>query len=152
MDNNKSSRANARLTSSLPVAIINDSNIKICKNLHPSSLGLLDPYNSTRLTRSAKKNHKKLLVTPNQIMTILANLSRAKAAGNELDSINIFGRIAPFNNRSKIEVKKTFVKPEILALFFSRIIQGNLPDRIAKIFRTTYMVALRKSETNPTKL
>ena len=46
----------------------------------------------------------------------------------------------------------TFVKPDTLASFFSQIIQGDLPPRITKIFRTTYLVALRKCEVDSTRL
>ena len=152
MDNNNFSTANARLTSSLPVAVINDSNIEICRELHLPSLDLPDPKSNVRLIRSANRNCKRLIVTPTQIMNILSSLHRAKATGNELDSLDIFVKMATSQNRSRIKGKKTFVKPEILAFFLSRVIQGNLSERIAKIFRTTYMVALRKSETDPTKL
>ena len=38
LDNNNFGTANARLTSTLPVALITDSNISICRNLHPESL------------------------------------------------------------------------------------------------------------------
>ena len=54
--------------------------------------------------------------------------------------------------KSKIKGTAMFVRPEISASFFSQIIQGGLSERIAKTFRTTYMVALRKRKSDPIKL
>ena len=152
LDNNNFGTANARLTSTLPVALINDSNIIICRDLHPESLNLPPPITNSRTTRSHSNTAKNLHVTPHQIMSILHSLNIAKAAGNELDSLDIFIKLAALHRRYQSKSQKSFVKTDILASFFSLVIQGNLPPRIAKILRTTYMVALCKSETDPTKL
>ena len=79
-------------------------------------------------------------------------LHRAKAAGNELDSPDIFAKLAALHSRARLKNSKTFVKPEVLAAFFSNIIQGDLSSKMAHIFRTTYLVALRKSEVDATYL
>ena len=55
LDNNNYSTANARLTSNLPVALINELNIQICRDLHPPSLAIPEPMNNPRLTRLNKK-------------------------------------------------------------------------------------------------
>jgi hypothetical protein len=152
MDNNNFSTASAHLTTNLPVALINDSNIQICRDLHPPSLAIPEPHDKPRSTRLSKKNKKKLMVTPNQIMILLTQLRRAKATGNDLDSLDIFVKMATTHARSRKKNSTMFVKPDTLASFFSQIIQGDLPPRIAKIFRTTYLVALRKCEVDPTRL
>lgn len=85
-------------------------------------------------------------------MSILLSLNRAKAAGNELDSLDIFIKLAALHRRCRVKDQTNFVKPDVLASFFSSVIQGGLPPRIAKILRTSYMVALRKCEINSTKL
>ena len=86
------------------------------------------------------------------MLPIITSLRRGKAPGPELDSLDIFIKLADLYRRCQLKGQKSFVKTDTLASFFSLVIQGNLPPRIAKILRTTYMVALRKSETNPTKL
>ena len=47
-----------RLTPSLPVVAINDSNIQICKDLHPPSSTLPEPRDCPRSTRISIKNKK----------------------------------------------------------------------------------------------
>ena len=102
--------------------------------------------------QARQENKKKLIVTPNQILTIFSQLHRANAAGNELNSLDIFAKLAASHSRARLKNSKTFVKPEILTAFFSKIIKGDLPPKIAHIFRTTYLVALRKSEVDATRL
>ena len=55
LDKNNYSTANARLTSNIPVALINEFNIQICRDLHPPSLAIPEPINNPRLTRLNKK-------------------------------------------------------------------------------------------------
>ena len=86
------------------------------------------------------------------MMSILLGLNRAKAAGNELDSLDIFIKLAALHKRQTMKNQRSFVNINIVAAFFSTIIQGNIPAKIAKILRTTYMVALRKCEVDQTKL
>ena len=85
-------------------------------------------------------------------MSILFSLNRAKAVGNEIDSLDIFIKLAALHRRCDMIDQSSFVKPDVLASFFSAAIQGSLPPRIAKILRTTYMVALRKCKIDSTKL
>ena len=66
----------------------------------PPSLTIPELTNNPRLTKLSKKNKKKLVVTPSQILTILSKLHRTKAAGNELDSLDIFVKLAASHSRA----------------------------------------------------
>ena len=143
----------ALFASYLPVALINDSNIQICWDPHPLSLAIPEPNDCPRSTRlSAKNTKREKLITPNEILIIVSQLHRAKAAGNELDSIDFFVNLAASHARARLKKSKTFVKPEILVVFFVQSIPGDLLTKIASIFRTTHLVALQKCEVDPTWL
>ena len=102
------SAASARFISNLPVALINDSDIQICRNYYPSSLELPEPSDGPRITKISKKNKKRLTVAPSQVMDIFLSLHRAKAAGNERNSLDIVVKPASSYARSKIKKFATF--------------------------------------------
>jgi hypothetical protein len=74
LDNFKS--ANARVTKHAPVALINDSNIHVLRNLHPPSL-LRGCIKATKSTRSGG-TRRKIKFTAKQVLKTLSHLHRGK--------------------------------------------------------------------------
>ena len=150
IENNNFSIVSTRLSSNLPVALINDSNIDICKQLYPESLNLPEPENKRRVTRTAKKSTK----TPDHPQpntehpSSPAQIKRSRQQTWILRHLHQTGIIT--QRIPNAENTTTFIKPGILASFFSLVIQDN--DRIATLQQTTYVVALRKIKVDPTKL
>lgn len=104
MDNNNSSTSSAWLIYNLPEVLINESNIKICRKYIQNPWILLHPRQKT-ITRNSYNSSKTLIIAPNQSMTVLLNLNRAKAAGSELDSFDSFIKLAAFHRHSVIKNK-----------------------------------------------
>lgn len=148
-DNDDYKTANTRLTKDMPVAAIDDSNIQILHDLHPHSLNL-DLHKPTRTTRGSIRNRKKIIISPNAMLQIFSHLKRGKACGFELDSLDIFIKLAGAYRRSKRIFKpcRLSLSMEIIARFFTIIANGEIPQDTKSILRTTYLVALHKSTTD----
>ena len=150
-DNNNFKTANARLTNDTPVARVNDDNIDVLHELHPKSLGLNLPRRR-RDTRGSANNFKRLIIHPSVISKVLSKLKRGKAPGIELDSLDIFVKLADSYRRAKKRGQRTPFDPRVLAEFFTILANGEAPPQIKEIIRTTYLVALRKDADDPRKL
>jgi len=159
-DNDNFKSANARLTKDTPVEPIDDNNINILFGLHPKSYALrLVSYvtNGRYGTRASSKspptkNFRHFAISPKTILAVLRRLHRGKAAGPELDSLDIFIKLAGCYTRAKKRHTKCDIRLEVLAKFFTIIANGDVPPKIVKILRTTYLVALSKDPTDHTKL
>ena len=151
-DNNNYKSSAERLTKpDTRPALVNDSNIDVIYDLHPPSLNL-HPPRAQRATRGGERNRPRVIIHPNILSKVLSQLHRAKAPGIELDSLDIFIKLAAKYRRAKKKKEQTFVNPELLARFFTILVNGDVSARIKAILRTTYLAALRKSETDPRKL
>ena len=145
LDNFKS--ANARITKHAPVALINDTNLHVLQGLHPPSLGrgCCKPRTSTR----SGGTRRKLQVTPKKILDILSHLNRGKATGVHCDSLDIYIKSA---RRIDLAHEKGQQQAEALAGFFTKIINGDVPNEFKHFLRQTYLVALEKDPEDKTKL
>jgi hypothetical protein len=151
-DNNNFGSGHARLTQDTPVALIDDCNIDVCHNLHPPSLNLNLQYSSSRTTRGSAANKKQIEIHPTTIIDTINSLNRGKAPGNNVDSLDIYIKLAKSYQRAQKKKKKSPIKPTTLAQFFTIVANGQVTPKIKDLLQTTYMVALRKSETDPRKL
>ena len=151
-DLNNLGSANARLTKDTPVALIDDDNIDVCYALHPPSLNLDIDYSPGIRTRSASTNQKRVEIHPATIISIISNLNRGKAPGNNIDSLDIYIKLVASYKRTLKKGDSPPFKRETLSTFFTTVANGDVTPRITKLLRTTYMVALRKSTTDPKKL
>ena len=139
----------------MPVASITDDNIDMLHNLHPPSLNLtLDsPRRPTRQSAKSRRRQKgRFTVSPNEIMPILSRLSRGKAPGPELDSLDIFIKMAGLHRRSIAKNERCKIDPTTLATFFTIIANGEVSPAIRTMLQTTYLVALEKDPSNKRKL
>ena len=94
-----------------------------------------------------------LLLPPREnILTILRRLRRGKAPGPELDSLDIFIKLAGCYTRAHKRKQKCSIRLETLAEFFTILANGDVSPRIATILRTTYLVALSKDPTDQSKI
>ena len=143
--------ANARLTKDTPVALVDESNIQALYDLYPASYNLCLP-SAIQKTRGGKKNVKKLIIHPKIVSKVLSQLSRGKAPGLEIDSLDIFIKLARKFRTAKKKKKTTKIRPTVLARFFTILASGDLNPRILDIIRTTYLVALRKDANDNKKL
>lgn len=159
-DNDNFKSANARLTKNMPVEPIDDNNIGILFGLHPKSYGLrlLSYINNvshgTRASSSSPPttNYRHFAISPKTILQVLRRLHRGKAAGPELDSLDIFIKLAGCYTRAHKRKVKCPIRLETLAKFFTIIANGKLPPKIVQILRTTYLVALSKDPNDHTNL
>eukprot|EP00956_Cyclotella_meneghiniana_P012275 scaffold17443_cov38-Cyclotella_meneghiniana.AAC.6 len=145
LDNFKS--ANARICKHAPIASINKDNLHVLQNLHPPSLdrGCCKPRQSTR-TGGTKR---KLNFTPQQILSVLSHLHRGKAPGIQCDSLDIYIKSAKF---IKLAHEDGQAQGKALAQFFSKVTNGEVPEKFKLFLRQTYLVALEKDPDDKTKL
>jgi hypothetical protein len=145
LDNFKS--ANARVTKHAPVALINDTNIHVLRNLHPPSLcrGCVKPTKSTR----SGGTKRKVTFTPKHILKTLSHLHRGKATGIHCDSLDIYIKSA---RRISLNDTDGLHKATALSQFFCKIINGDIPEPFKHFIRQTYLVALEKDPEDKTKL
>ena len=104
-DNFKS--AITRLVKTLPVASITsgaNGNINILRDLHPESLNLQD-HHTERVTRSSKKDRRKIFISPKMVFRGLRGLNKGKAPGLQVDSLDLFIKIARMQKKGKKERK-----------------------------------------------
>jgi hypothetical protein len=143
LDNFKS--ANARITKHAPVALINDSNLHVLEKLHPPSLnhGCTKAGCSSTATRSGG-TRRKFKITPKQVLKSLSHLNRGKATGINCDSLDLYINSAKGLN---LNDKQDLRQAEALAGFFSKVINGEVPDEFKRFIRQTYLVALEKTQT-----
>lgn len=149
------SSCNCRITKHTPVALLSDKapkeggNLHVLNDLHPSSLNLED-FSEERSTRSSAANRKKVYISPKSVIRVLSNLNRGKASDIQLGSLDLFIKIAHQQKRGK---KAQYSKKnKILAKFFSLVANGEIPAKLGKILRTTYLVALEKDPQDSLKL
>ena len=155
LDNPKT--AYARATKDTPVAVLDDDAITNLKKLYPSSYNLKLIYNFVQKkihnTRSTTVvNNPQVALSPKIMYKILRRLKRGKASGPQLDSLDIFVKLGSAYSRAKKRKEKTDIKLETLSEFFTVILNGNVPDKIKNVLRTTYTVALHKDPTDKSKL
>ena len=150
-DNDNFRTANIRLTSDMPVAAIDEAKLKVLEGLHPSSYKLNLHYPNRR-TRGDKRNRKRVVISPNAMLEILGHLKRGKAPGYELDSLDIFIKLARRYRQDTKKKSRSDIGLDVIAKFFTILANGDVPPRILRILRTTYLVALHKDPTDPLKL
>ena len=146
---------NARLTKDTPVALVNDDNIGALYDLHPPevyppSVAPLRPRR--RKTRKSRfSNKRRITFTADTIVKNILHLKKGKAPGIQVDSIDLFIYLA---QRCKQPNAKHGLKPfaSTLASFFTTAANGEIPEKLVNIFRTTYLVALEKDPIDKTKL
>ena len=122
LDNPRS--AYARLVKHLSVASINDNNIDVLHDLHPPPLNppLSQPQRRTKQSAKPKRQRSnRFTISPDEIITILSKLSRGKAAGPYLDSLDIFIKLANLHKRATTKDEHCFVDTATLAKFFTII-------------------------------
>jgi hypothetical protein len=73
-------------------------------------------------------------------------LNRGKSRGPELDSLDIFVKLASSYRRATKKKRRTPIETATLAKFFNLIINGDVPDRVKTILRTTYLVGIHKDD------
>ena len=146
---------NARLTKDTPVAVVNDDNIGALYDLHPPevyppSVAPLRPRR--RKTRKSRfSNKRRITFTADTIVKNILHLKKGKAPGIQVDSIDLLIYLA---QRCKQPNAKHGLKPfaSTLASFFPTAANGEIPEKLVNVFRTTYLVALEKDPSNKTKL
>lgn len=150
-----------RLASDLGVAPLNEGNIPIIENLFPKSLqlnirGQRKGRGANMTTRCATRtNSKKIIFTPKEVMDHLMRLRRHKAPGIQVDSLDLFIKLARRRNnekRKKEHRRDKSIATQNIASFFTLVAQGHLPPAITELIRTTYLVALQKDANDLTKL
>ena len=162
-DNDNPGSAKARLTKESPVVPVTDGpngNLGILERLHPKSyaLKLISYVTGGRVsTRSSSKpnhikNHRHFAISPKNILLVLRKLKRGKAVGPELDSLDIFIKLAGCYTRKNSKKQRCSIRLETLASFFTIIANGEVPSNVAQILRTTYLVPLAKDPNDHTKL
>ena len=150
-DNFKS--ANARLTKTTPIAPISDGeggNIDVLAKLFPESLGLPD-HRRERRTRSSCKNGTRLLISPRMVLRTLRGLNRGKASDLHLGSLDLFIQMAKTHERTG-KKKGITARQKAIAKFFTNVVNGDVPEKVQNILRTTYLVALQKDPEDLSKL
>lgn len=143
--------ANIRLTNDMPVAAIDDEKLEVLQDLHPESYNL-NLHHKQHKTRGSTKNRKRLTISPTALLETFSHLKRGKGSGFELDSLDIFIKLASKYRRAKKKSSTTYVNLETLAIFFTTLANGDVTPKIKSILRTTYLVALHKDPTNDLKL
>ena len=84
-------------------------------------------------------------------MSYILKLKKGKAPGLQCDSLDIFIALASrIKNASKSNPCPT--SADTLATIFNHLANGDPPPKIQEIFKNTYLVALHKDESDPTKL
>lgn len=146
-----------RLTKETPVATINDTNLPVLVDLHPKCKYKYRARKRSSLRTSAKKkrqrfrNSQEIVFTPSNIIDNIIHLKRGKGAGLQVDSLDLFIHVA---KKCRTSSNKQKVTPfaTTLANFFTLVANGDYPDSIKCIFRTTYLVALQKDPDDLRKL
>jgi len=83
----------------------------------------------------------------------LRGLNKGKAPGLQVDSLDLFIKIARMQKKGKNRSNAKYAnRHKILARFFTIIANGEVPAKIGDILRTTYLVALQKDPKDFTKL
>ena len=167
-DNDNFKSAYARLVKYMPIAPINEVNIPILKKLFPKSLNVGEPSAdtqeeaapepqrmTTRAATIAELTKKRVTITPQEMSERMKKLKKGRAPGVQVDSLDIFIKLAnrrAMSHRKKKKRKKTADTDATLAAFFTIIINGEVGPRIKKLIRTTYTVALQKDPEDLKKL
>ena len=138
----------ARLIQNLPVAKINDSKLEILWCLHPKSLGL-GCFKKGHNTRSKKPNRKCIVFSSEQIVFSLCRPNRGKAPGVLGDSLDIYIKTAKSLNLNSTADQE---RAKVLASFFSRVTNCEIPPKFQRLQRVAYLVALKKDASDPNNL
>lgn len=148
LDNFKS--ANARITKHAPVALINEKNLHVLEKLHPPSInhGCIK-RSSTGLSTRSGGTRRKFKITPKQVLKSLSHLNRGKATGIHCDSLDLYINAA---KRLNLNDNDDLRRANALAGFFSKVINGEVPDEFKHFIRQTYLVALEKDPDDKAKL
>ena len=80
-----------------------------------------------RLKSPPTKNYRHFAISPKSILAVLRRLHRGKAAGPELDSLDIFIKLAGCYTRAKKRKTKCDICLEVLPTFFTIIANGDVP-------------------------
>ena len=150
-DNNNFRSASIRLTNDMPVAAVDERKFAVLSALHPKSYHL-HLHHPDRRTRGSIKNRKRITISPSALLETFSRLRRGKGVGFELDSLDIFIKLACAHKRARKRDHKSIVHLTTLASFFTILANGDVTDPIKRILRTTYLVALHKDPTNDLKL
>jgi hypothetical protein len=86
---------------------------------------------------------------PQSIIHTLTHLNRGKATGIQCDSLGIYIKAA---RRLDLNDAKDINKARAIAGFFTKVINGDIPEPFKKFLRQTYLVALEKDPNDKTKL
>ncbi len=153
-DNDNFGTANARLTKNTPVSRVfdgPDGNLESLYKLHPKEVYSSSRRRSSRRKAQRYRNTNEFVFTAASIVKDLLHLKKGKAPGLQVDSLDIFIHLA---KRCRNLNAKKKLKPfaSALASFFTLVANGDCPEDIQAIFRTTYLVALEKDPNDHTKL
>ncbi len=150
-DENNFKTAVTRAIKDTPVALNNECNINILKELHPSKL-TYEPHIPQRNTRSQQAGANNITITPQDIITTFQKLKKGKAAGIQCDSTDIYIRLLRkrLPHDPTAAAKSSIAK--LYADFFTLIASGTYGEIERTYNNTIYLVALHKDVTNLKKL
>ena len=82
----------------------------------------------------------------------LKGLNKGKAGGQQVNSLDWFIKLARSRKKEEKKAAQFNNRHKILAAFFSSIANTEVPNKVARILRTTYLVALQKDPEDLSKL
>ena len=138
----------------MPVAKITDGingNIGTLHKLHLKSLSLPN-HKQERITRGTTLGRKKVYISSKMVIKGLKGLNKGKAGGQQVDSLDLFIKLARSRNKGKKKAAQFNNRHKTLAAFFSSIANTDVSNKVARILRTTYLVALQKDPEDLSKL
>ena len=158
-DNDNKKSAVNRVTKYTPVSPMDNSNWKYLRRLFPDSLNLsyakADESQGMTTRSTSKSKRKRVVFGPTETLQYVCGVKRGKAPGLQSDSLDLFSKLARRRTSNKPSNKKSQVgraTGKILATFFSILANGDVPENIKELLRTTYTVALLKDVNDNTKL
>jgi hypothetical protein len=150
-DENNFKTAVARAIKDTPVAINNDENIAILKELHPQKLPYV-PNIPQRNTRSQQSGANNISITPEDIINTFQRLKKGKAPGIQSDSTDIYIRLLRKRLPHDPSAAPKSKIAKLYADFFTLIASGSYGEIERKYNNTIYLVALHKDINNLKKL
>lgn len=144
LDNFKS--ANARITKHAPVALINNQNLHVIHTLLQQGCVKSGPSSTSTCSGGTRR---KFRITPKHVLKPLSHLNRGKATGINCSSLDLYNNA---RRRLNLNEKQDQEKADALAGFFSKVINGEVPDKFKQFIRQTYLVALEKDPDDKSKL
>ena len=95
---------------------------------------------------------KKVYISTKMVIKGLKWLNKGKAGGQQVDSLYLSIELAQSRNKGEKKAAQFNNRHNILVAFFSSIANAEVPNKVARILRTTYLVALQKDPSDLSKL